>query len=547
MVIRKLIVTNLKSLKKKYGVAGVTLIKKAVTRLVAADALRGITTSLEDVDHPGKGAPRVTVSGNAKQVKTTIDALYAAYASPDYVLILGGPDIIPFQILANPMRIPGGDTDPNVPSDLPYACAAPYATDIAKFIGATRVVGRLPDVRGGKDAEQLVSVIDASTIFSGTPNKDSFALAADQWSGASLENIKLAFGAAPRRPLTMVPPHAPPWTTATLAAPLHFINCHGGDTDPNYYGSEPAYPDAHVPTNLLGNVTRGSVVAAECCYGAQLYKPTAATPLGIANTYLLQGAIGYCGSTNIAYGGEKKSERCAADVFCVEFVKSVLASASIGRALLEARQKYVASLSGPVDPSDLKTLGQFLLLGDPSARPFGVGLETHAVTGLHAHLVEAAFNRVLRGTRGGKALTAAVHRSRRLKLTEAGREISRSKAFASRKAKSSDGAGHAKAAELLERDGARPGPTLTFIVETPSAAGPRSKAKGAKSAKTMASAREEIHVTFASEESHAVADGGSYTQVAVLERTRAKVVNIKAVVTRTRDGEVVSSKPITSR
>jgi hypothetical protein len=42
--------------------------------------------------------------------------------------------------------------------------------------------------------------------------------------------------------------------------------------------------------------------------------------------------------------------------------------ASLGRAALEAHQRFVAQFSH-VDPSDLKTAVQFLLLGDPSVHP----------------------------------------------------------------------------------------------------------------------------------------------------------------------------------
>src|SRR5690349_2152165 len=102
-MIQKLIVTNVAALKRKYGAAGLTLIRKAITRLAAADALRGIKTTLEAVDSPTKSAPRVTAADNEPQAKATIDKLYSAYKSPDYLLILGGPDVIPHQALVNPL------------------------------------------------------------------------------------------------------------------------------------------------------------------------------------------------------------------------------------------------------------------------------------------------------------------------------------------------------------------------------------------------------------------------------------------------------------
>jgi hypothetical protein len=49
----------------------------------------------------------------------------------------------------------------------------------------------------------------------------------------------------------------------------------------------------------------------------------------------------------------------------------VSTGASIGRAALQARQRFVRSASPP-DPSDLKTLAQFNLYGDPSITPVEV-------------------------------------------------------------------------------------------------------------------------------------------------------------------------------
>jgi len=46
----------------------------------------------------------------------------------------------------------------------------------------------------------------------------------------------------------------------------------------------------------------------------------------------------------------------------------LLEGASLGRAALTARQRFVEQV-GELDPVDLKTLGQFNLLGDPSIHP----------------------------------------------------------------------------------------------------------------------------------------------------------------------------------
>lgn len=515
-MIKKLIVTHKSALKAKYKAAGLAAILKAVSRLAAADMLRGITTVIGFVNATGD-----------KPVKAAIDALFKAHGSPDYLMILGGPDVVPYQQLTNPM-FGDGDTDKRVPSDLPYASAAAHSKDIAKFVGPTRVVGRLADVTGGKAAEDFVRIIDNAARFAGTPNKKSFSISADEWTGASRKNIKLAFGAGASA-VQLVPPKGPAWPAAKLAAPLHLINCHGADRDPDYFGSSPTFPTAHVPGNLVGHVTPGSVVAAECCYGAQLYKPSAALPVGIANTYLLQGAIAYCGSTNIAYGGAAAADRCCADVLCADFFVSIRGGATTGRALLEARLKYVQSIAGPLDPGDLKTLAQFVLLSDPSMRPFGIALSPIKSAVLSKSVLAAAAPQI----KGAKALAPAAHKQRRAKLAKEGAVIAQTKPHASKAVAATKGATDA-IARLARREGMSPGRALEFKVEAASAASPAMKAKS--KAKTPGGG-ERIHVVFSSRGAKAK---GS-------KAARRGIPRIRAIIARTQGAKVLSYKAIWSK
>ncbi|MDF3022249.1 MAG: hypothetical protein K0Q92_3552 [Steroidobacteraceae bacterium] len=533
-MIQKLIVTNVAALKKKYGAAGLKLIQKALARLVAADALRGLTTRIEAVDNPTRSAPKVTIIGNQRQVKATIDKLFTAHGSPDYLLILGGPDVIPHQLLENPLFSPPDDIDRNVPSDLPYACSAPFSTKIPDFIGPTRVVGRLPDVVGSRKVADLVALIDGATTFSGTPGKTSLVLSADEWAGASRANVRLAFGALPRRAIEMVPPKSPPWSSAQLAHPLHFINCHGDVKTPMFFGSSTAnYPTALEASGVVGKVTRGSVITAECCYGAQLYKPTKAKPLSIPETYLSQGAAGFCGSSNIAYGSDSASGRCAADILCVEFVKAVLAKASLGRALLEARIKFIKSTGSVADPADEKTLGQFMLLGDPSTRPFGAGLEAP-----EPRSVTRGFAKALAAV---APMAPADHRAGRKALEQAGDEIARTKPFAER----------VKGAAKSTRGPIPGGKTLIFRVVRPAAAAqPKAKTRGARAARSSADQpTEQIQVTFITSadapRARSALRGGA--KAAAPRGNQRRIPYTKAVITRTRGAEVLSSRRIVSK
>src|SRR5208337_1942045 len=130
------------------------------------------------------------------------------------------------------------------------------------------------------------------------------------------------------------------------------------------------YPVALDANYVNGKISSGTLAVAECCYGGELYDPAACQTqpgqAGICNTYLANSAWGFFASTTIAYGPSDGNAQ--ADLICQYFLQKVLAGASLGRAALEARQQFVSAASPP-DPSDIKTLAQFNLYGDPSITP----------------------------------------------------------------------------------------------------------------------------------------------------------------------------------
>jgi hypothetical protein len=125
---------------------------------------------------------------------------------------------------------------------------------------------------------------------------------------------------------------------------------------------------AHDASWIDGKIKSGTVAAVECCFGAELYDPKkAGGRLGIGQTYMACGSTAYVGSTNSAYGPEKGNDN--ADLICRYFLEEVLNGRSSGDAFLTARLRYVKSAPPPFDAIDLKTLSQFILLGDPSIHP----------------------------------------------------------------------------------------------------------------------------------------------------------------------------------
>lgn len=384
MVIDKVVIALHGPLSAKYGSKGLASIKSALRELVAADKRRGIATAVVHLDDASDMAPYggpVAGKPDARAVKAGIDKI-ASVAKPHYFLLLGGPDVLPMVPLVNPAysKKKDGDTDAVVPSDLPYACDAAYSTNANRYLGPTRVVGRLPDLIGARQPTLLTQLIRAAARRMPRPRSDyqsSFGLSALAWQASTALSLTNTFGQADN--LLTSPPKGPRWSESQLAPRIHFINCHGGDSAPEFYGQPPnveEYPVSHRANLLKGKVTAGTVVAAECCYGAQLYDPAdAGGQKGIALAYLEDGAAAVFGSTTIAYGPSEGNG--SADLVCQYFIQQVLAGSSLGRAALEARQKFAGARTH-LDPYDLKTLAQFYLLGDPSAQP--VSFSAHALT-----------------------------------------------------------------------------------------------------------------------------------------------------------------------
>jgi len=368
----KVIVTNLTVLRRKYR-RGLPKIRAAIRRLIAADKKRGIQTKLVALDSKTGmkrlGASRVTDAADPEQNKKAIDGIYRKL-QPDYLVLLGAIDVIPHQDLKNPVYDPDDDPDPSALSDLPYACEGPYSRDPQDFLGATRVVGRLPDLTNGDDPDYLIGLLRTAAGWQSRDEAEYLpylALSAQIWERSTRLSLRKAFGSA--ADLELVPPNDSRWTAAQLKRRSHFINCHGAEIDFHFYGEERRtgrQPPSHVSTWIDGKIIEGTIVAAECCYGSQLYDPTETDAEGICSTYLAGGAYALIGATTIAYG--EASRNTDADLMCQFFFRRVLAGASVGRAFLEARQEFAQS-APELDPMDLKTLAQFTLLGDPSIQP----------------------------------------------------------------------------------------------------------------------------------------------------------------------------------
>jgi hypothetical protein len=471
----KLVVSNGAQLTRKYGAAGATAVNNAVKALIRADAARGIVTVFVDLSDAATmttfGATAIPAGGaiDPKLNKNAIDKVFTfGDVRPQYLMILGSTDVIPHVPLVNLMA---GDGDADVPSDLPYACDKPYSTDGQDFIAPSRVVGRLPNVTNDTKPAYLVGLLGTAAAYTRRPPASYNAflgISAQVWQKSSELSLDAVFGT--HAGMKVAPPDGSKWTAAEAKRLAHFVNCHGAAADPHFYGQRGgSYPVAHDAAWMATRVVEATVMAAECCYGAQLYDPalpTALGQMGMCNTYLGSKAFAYFGSTNIAYGPAASNDQ--ADLLCQYFLLEVLGGASAGRACLQARLKYVRVKGGVLTPTDLKTLAQFNLMADPALTPVAAPVR-QAVIPLAAGAMQL------------KAATAAVDRHARLRRRVGlAAQASATTAYRLREPVAPPGGGKTGAFGKLRKRAAElgiktPDVVLSYLL------GPPSKPSGAKS------------------------------------------------------------------
>ena len=191
----KLIITSKGNLTKKYG-KNFSKLVVLLNALKKSDKSRKLKTEIVFVDDAVSmkkfKVKKAAASVSARECKKAVDRLYSKW-NPVYMVIFGAQDVFPFQDLINP----ADDEDSIVPSDLPYACNAPYGTNVNAFTGPSRVVGRIPDVPGNGELVYITTLIE--NIIKHKPMHESdyakyFAVSAKVWKQSTALSLKNMFG-----------------------------------------------------------------------------------------------------------------------------------------------------------------------------------------------------------------------------------------------------------------------------------------------------------------------------------------------------------------
>ncbi len=383
------LLTSYQGLRQQYGPETAKTILKWARRVVRAVAQRpDWDARLLIADDPRTCAAlgiRPVSPEDAWALKRQLADLDAQLAHKGEMIgalfILGGPEVIPFHHLPNPV----GDGDRDVPSDNPYG-----ARD-ENFYAPEWPVGRLP---GGANDDPTVILAYLRRVLAyhrrlhhrppwyrrlwlwlrerfGTKKvRNCRGYAAAVWASAA-RMVFRAIG-SPKALVTSPPHHAghlPPWNETHLA----YFNLHGLADAPAWYGqragtdgsSELDYPVALRPEDFPHRLPSPRIVLSEACYGAHLDGRTAGE--AIALRLLETGTMSFVGSTVTAYGAVEPPLG-GADLLAWHFWHEVRRGLPIGEALRRAKFAFAREMYRRqhfLDGEDLKTLLSFVLYGDP--------------------------------------------------------------------------------------------------------------------------------------------------------------------------------------
>lgn len=388
-------------LKRKFGSGNTDVVNDAMEKLVLTmrelPGWGSILVYADDSEGMAGLGLKPCPATDAWKLKLTLADLDAVLkkkgAMIGALLIVGGPEVVPYHHLPNPTD----DTDSDVPSDNPYA-----TTDENYFISEWPV-GRIP-CGAGRDTKFTLNSIRRITklhadsisekkgilrmvlswLFSRLlprrNNPQSFGYSAEVWQRAALSVFRTI--GEPRDMITS-PPIGEHNKIPEPTAKLGYFNLHGLIDAPEWYGHRdpsnypkpglkprdegPDYPIALRPQDVVNGGRAPQVVFSEACYGAHIFGR--AVEESLALKFLQSGSHAVVGSTVIAYGSVTPPLN-AADLLGKAFWQFIQEDFPVGEALRRAKihlAKEMHKRQGYLDGEDQKTLISFVLYGDPLA------------------------------------------------------------------------------------------------------------------------------------------------------------------------------------
>jgi hypothetical protein len=362
-----IVVVSYQRMRQKYGEERLARLRCRIAMLQQARLRRGLASAVLVVEQ-GDAARGVAEAdpSSADAIKRQLEALADALERQGQqlrsVLLVGGPDVLPFHMLGNPLL------------DSEGVLAADYLYGLHGYdeLATEWSVGRLPD-GAGNDASQLLRLLGLAVRHHRCPPRPvgrAFGYSTATWQQSS-RAVFQALGATDE--LLLSPPCDAarlPYNRLAAAARLYF-NLHGVRDGAAWYGQTDdgrrSFVVALRPHDLDGLNLLGAVALSEACYGA--YSPQFDLAGTLALALLLRGVACFVGATDIAYGAARPP-LSEADLLAAAFLQASLTPGiSAGAAFQQARHDAMRTTllrQGFLDDDDTKTLMQFVLYGDPT-------------------------------------------------------------------------------------------------------------------------------------------------------------------------------------
>jgi hypothetical protein len=401
------IFTTRQGLLHQYG-EGIKSIDAELKRLASAVEARldwgSIIVYADDKDNMRSFNLEPVNSSDAWGLKLALTDLDSALATRGEmigaVLIVGGPEIVPFHHLPNPVD----DSDLDVPSD------NPYTTRDENYFVPEWAVGRLPCV-SGRDPQPLLDALRKMSLSHNQVSKPKSWVR--RWLGNALTRLfrwvsrkrpSYGFTAAiwKRAAFSVFRPIGNPQSMLISppvqangkkrkkflpSANLGYFNLHGlpdsgewyGQRDPTEPTDDPDYPVAMRIQDVVNSGHAPQVVFSEACYGAHVLGKSLEDALCLK--FLASGSRVVVGSTCTAYGSIT-TPLIGADLLGHVFWKFLRDGYPAGEALHRAKihlAREMLNRQGYLDGEDQKTLISFILYGDPMAHITNVAVQSKSI------------------------------------------------------------------------------------------------------------------------------------------------------------------------
>ena len=345
-----IIVTRESRLAAALSMADPAPFRECVRRYIRAAAQRGVAYHYLDLEIlDGRGDLR----SNLSTLRQIIDI-----ARPKYLFIIGDESVMNVGEWENQ----AGDYDETVFGDLPYLVldgTSPWEGQDFNFKDSLRV-GRLPN-SADDDCDSFCSYFEYAAEHIGkTGVVKPYGLSALVWEAESQEEFsRISKNDVETSPNFTLEHHG----CGYQAANLLYFNLHGSENSPCWFGQDGSeYPPAFSP-ELICAAETPDYIGVEACYGAQ-YGDGLETADSILLTSLHNGCLSFLGSSKIAYGTSEPEGSCA-DIVVGNFISGIASGKCAGDAFAAGLQKLAGQ--SQLDDTDIKTIAEFSLYGDPSA------------------------------------------------------------------------------------------------------------------------------------------------------------------------------------